>query len=299
MYHLCAPAGQRKAERDAGTEIWLAESDDLRDWHSLGPVIRPGPNGMRDDLSCWTGSTVCTGERWLTFYTGRNRREGATQHVFVAHSRDGRAWKMSHEPLLPAPRLHPTYLAEHRRVFPAWRDPFYFRHGARHLLLITALGRSAGAPGCLALAEANHAEGPYALREPILPTGYYDQIEVAQLLRRGGRWVILFSTAAHDYAPEWAAKVGAQTGLHAWSAEHLEGPYLPLGGTGHVAGFGTDSGLYGVRIVADRKEPHHDWALGWYWSPECFDANGSIDSPLAGVCALTVAEPRPITLNLD
>jgi beta-fructofuranosidase len=287
LFHLCAPEGLTKPQRDRQAEIWLARSHDLHAWESLGPAITAGPAG---DLACWTGSTHHFGGCWYTYYTGRAARDGNAQHILLSVSDDPTRWRPARARLLSAPREHPTYLAQHPRVFPAWRDPFVVELDGTYLMLFAAQARHDGSPGCIGAARASRPEGPFTLVDPLIGPGLYDQLEVPQLLEQDGRWYLFFSCAARDYDPRWAAEVGAQTGLHCWVADAPLGPYTPLAGSGHVTGLGTDSGLYTTRLMP--------WgegfvAIGWYWSPECFDANDSPHSPLTGVRALTLSAPRP------
>lgn len=304
LYHLSAPADPDPNSRHDRAQIRTAFSRDLRTWQDTGFALQSGPPGSWDDGPIWTGCTLCEKGTTYLFYTGRNQRDGQTQRIGLATSKDGRSWERPDHPLLEADgRWYETN--EESPVYRAWRDPYVVRDpdSGKYCMFFTAKTKD-GDPtyrGCIGLATADQLEGPYQVQPPVLAPGHYAQMECPQVIERDGKWYLFFSSDVKDYSPDWAARIGgAQTGLHAYVGDSLRGPFRPVNQNAVVSG--TDSNLYAVRLVNDPQRPGQHLALGWFTS----DRNCAMPATgpaVGGACgatlqvhekAFTLSEPRPV-----
>lgn len=251
LFHLQAPRQLGPDERHHQSSIGHAISADLCHWQSQGTLLTPGPEPW-DNLALWTGSVVTHQQRHYLFYTGRSRETYHIQKIGLAISDDLKTWqKHPQNPLLEADLrfyqmedcLNPL------GVFPAWRDPYVFRlsETAPWQMLLTArqAGSSQSHNGCIARAESwdlLHWE----VQPPLLAPGWYDEMEVPQLIVSGGLYYLFFSTWSRAYLPEHQAHTGAFSGLHAFWAPSYEGPYAPVNGNGVVL---AGEELYAIRLI--------------------------------------------------
>jgi beta-fructofuranosidase len=214
-----------------------ATSRDLRDWTYHGVCFRPSEGPAWDDLTTWTGSVVRSDDGlWHLFYTGTSRDEGGlVQRIGHAVSADLHDWRRTGDgPCLdlagPAARPYET---SHRPGIwhdRACRDPWVMRDpdGDGWLMLFTARVdgvAEANAAGAIGLATSTDLRD-WALAPPVF-AGAFGQLEVPQLLRRGGRWYCLFCVeAGHTSAAAAAAQPGgALSGTHYLIGDDPRGPW--------------------------------------------------------------------------
>lgn len=312
LFHLDAPVDADPETRHERAQIRTAVSDDLKNWVDTGYAIESGPAGAWDDGPIWTGSSYREGDRYYTFYTGRNHRDGQTQRIGLATSVDGKTWTRAEKPLLEADsRWYET--DESSPVFRAFRDPYVVKDpsSGKYLMYFTAKTKD-GHPryrGCVGVATADRLEGPYEQQPPVLAPGNFAEMECPQVLEKDGKWYLFFTTKGENYSPEWEARVGSQqTGLHGFVGDSPTGPFKPLNGDAVVAG--TDSNMFAVRFVPDQARSGEYQAVGWFMAdrPVKVDqakllaarvggaAVGGVAGPMVDVLekAYTLSEPYPV-----
>jgi beta-fructofuranosidase len=266
LYHLDAPEDPDPDTRHDRAQIRTAVSDDLIHWNDEGLVVEKGPAGSWDDKAIWTGNAYKKGEQYFLFYTGRNERDGQTQRIGLATSTDGKRWQRSGQPLLEADaRWYET--DEPSPIYKAWRDPAVVQdpESGKYHMFFTAKTKD-GDPrykGCIGMAVSDNFEGPYQCVPPILAPGQFAQMECPQVIQREGKTFLFFSSMEKDYNPSWAEHVGgAQSGLHCYVGDSLNGPFRPVNGDGLVTR--SADNLYSVKILEDSKRPGEYQAIGWY-----------------------------------
>lgn len=266
LFHLDAEDNAEPASRHDRAQIRGAVSKDLVHWRDVGPLLGSAPAGAWDDGAIWTGNTYREGDELVLFYTARNQREGQTQRIGLATSKDGVHFTRGEAPLLSAdPRWYETQ--EDSPVYRAFRDPFVFLDpvSGDYLMYVTAKTKD-GDPtfrGCIGLARARTLRGPYEPLPPVLAPGLFAQMEVPQVIQRDGKTFLFFSAAKADLSPELAARARQpEAGLFGYVADDPRGPFRPLGETGLIAGSELD--LYSVKLLDDPERPGEFLAFGWY-----------------------------------
>lgn len=283
MYHLDAPKSKNPDDRHLNARIRAAYSTDLDDWHDLGEVFGPGPEGSWDDKVIWSGNVYRkeNGE-YVFFYTGLNQRDGDMQRIGVARSKDGVHWERPEKPLLePDGRWYET--TEKSPVVKAWRDPVIVRDkkSGKYVMLFTAKTKDGDKryKGCIGMAVSDKLDGEYKVMPPILAPGRYAQMEVPQVIQKNGKVYLFFSSMEKDYNPKWAKKIGGpQTGLHCYVADSFEEPFKPVNGDGVITG--TKDNLYTVKLLKNPENPSEYVALGWYMRDEKGKKAFSLSQPL-------------------
>jgi len=287
LYHLDAPMTADPEARHDLARIRGAVSKDMQTWEDVGEILGPGPSGAWDDKAIWTGDTFRHDGKYLLFYTGRNQRDGQTQRIGLATSTDGIHFERGKEPLLePDARWYET--DEPSPIYKAWRDPtvVYDDSTGKYLMYFTAKTKDGDEKykGCIGLAVADNMQGPYEAQPPVLAPGIYAQMEVPQIIQRGGKVYLLFNSAEKDYSPELAKKTGGpQSGLVAFVGDSLRGPFEPMDGHGVV--LGSEANLYTVKLQDDPERPGEYVAYGWYME----------DQP--GQKAMTLSQPMPVNFE--
>lgn len=233
LFFLRAPRSLGDPDRRHDhARVGRAVSDDLAAWT---PVADPLPLARAgfDDLAQWTGSTVGDGHRWWLFTTGRALADGGrVQRIGSATSADLEEWRR--EPaVLEADPAH--YDVGDGEVH--WRDPWVVRDdaGTWHLY---ATARTGG-PGSGVVGHATSADlRDWKVGPPLSsPTGRFDWLEVIQVTRVEGRWVLVFSclSAQMPHAPAgsggvWAVPVaGPGAPVDVTQAERITGEDLYVG----------------------------------------------------------------------
>jgi beta-fructofuranosidase len=222
--------------RHYNATVGHAVSDDLVAWEHLGTCFAPSAGPAFDDMAIWTGSVVRHGGSWHFFYTGISKAEdGLVQRIGHAASDDLHHWqRLSDAPCLdisgPAADAYEADLADAHWPHRALRDPWVMRDpdGEGWLMFLTARARGIDEPnaaGAVALATSPDLRD-WTLHPPVF-TGAFGQLEVPQVFEAGGRWYMLFCTAAHDHARETAeaAPGGPVTGTHYLIADNPRGPW--------------------------------------------------------------------------
>jgi beta-fructofuranosidase len=144
----------------------------------------------------------------------------------------------------------------------AWRDPhLHYDEATGFFYAFVTAQANSGPPryrGCIGAARSKDLL-QWEVLPPVCSPNLYAQMETPQLLLRRGRYFLTFCTWFWDYSPDWGRKIGGpQTGLHAFVSDELTDRYRPIG---DAVVLGTDSNLYGTRIVVGPKG--EDLALSW------------------------------------
>lgn len=120
-----------------------------------------------------------------------------------------------------------------------FRDPAFFRDpadGASYLLFTGSLAQAhSDWNGCIGIARAaDDRLGAWRLLPPLVSAdGLNNEQERPHIVIHGGAYYLFWSTQARVFAPDAPA---APTGLYAMVADRIGGPWLPVNGTGLVAG---------------------------------------------------------------
>ncbi|WP_026924319.1 glycosyl hydrolase family 32 [Glycomyces arizonensis] len=190
-----------EGRRHQRASIGHAVSDDLRAWTLLPDALVCDDAPAWDDQATWTGSVVRDGEgRWRLFYTGVSRaEEGRVQRIGSAVSDDLVTWRRLPGPLVEADERHYEKFGPDSGWFDeACRDPWVFPdpggEGWRMLFTARVAGpepaRERGVVGHARSSDLEHWEVlPPLSRPDVLGFG---QIEVCQLHRVDGQWLLLF-----------------------------------------------------------------------------------------------------------
>jgi beta-fructofuranosidase len=210
LFFLRAAATPEQPElRHTGAQIGHAVSDDLVAWEDLGVALGPSHDGW-DDLALWTGSVVRDdgSGRWLMYYTsittaGHGMRD---QRIGLAESADLVRWRrVGNRPLLaPDPRRYRT-IDEDPRYSETWRDPFVFRDpdGDGWHMLICARVPSAPRHDDGVLGHARSADlVRWDLGPPLTEPAGFGELEVAQIRRVEGRWLLVFTCHPEEQVDE-------------------------------------------------------------------------------------------------
>jgi len=248
LFHLQAPRSLGDPDlRHRNASVGHAVSDDLSTWTSLGDALRPAPGPAFDDLAIWTWSVLRDDDGlWRMFYTGLSHADdGRVQRIGVATSEDLSTWRRTTRTPLEADDS--WYERRPATSWPeeAWRDPWVVRgdDGRWHMYVTARAGTGTGL-GVVGHATSYDLED-WEVQPPLsAPTGRFDWLEVLQLVRVEGRWVLLFSCLS-DQMP------GAEPGAGGvWS--------VPVDGPGHPVDIGpavrlTSEDLYVGKVVLDRS----------------------------------------------
>jgi glycosyl hydrolase family 32 len=215
LFFLRAQATPEQPERrHTGAQIGHAVSHDLIDWDDLGTALAPARGGW-DDLALWTGSVVRGDDgRWRMYYTaittaGYGLRD---QRIGLAESDDLATWRrVGDRPVLdPDPRWYRTIEEDPRRS-ETWRDPYVFRdpEGDGWHMLVCARVRAAprNEDGVLGHARSRDLV-TWELGPPVTEPAGFGQLEVAQVRRVEGRWLLVFTCHPEEQAAERRARFG-------------------------------------------------------------------------------------------
>ncbi len=245
LFYLHAPSSLGDPElRHRNARIGHAVSADLKTWtHWPDPLPLPEA-GAFDELASWTGCTVRGEGAWWLFSTGLARTDdGRVQRIGSARSEDLRTWTRTGLVLGADPAHYQVSCEEW--VEEAWRDPWVVRgDDDRWHMYVTARDKEGG-PGCGVVGYAVSDDlVTWQVQPPLSSlTGRFEWLEVIQVVRVEGRWVLLFSCLAGEMpgAPAGAGGV--------WSVP-VDGP----GSTVDVAAAVrlTDESLYVGKVVHDR-----------------------------------------------
>jgi beta-fructofuranosidase len=214
-----------------------AVSRDLKTWTHLGTSLTPAPAPAWDDWTTWTGSTVKGPDgTWHLFYTGTSHDAGGLhQRIGHATAADGHGFRRVGDGLVldrsgPNADLYEEYTPGHWHDR-AMRDPWVIRDpdGPGWLMYFTARvpGRTEpNAGGAIGLATSPDLD-TWTLQPPVYTGGDFGQLEVPQVFERGGRWYMLFCTAAEHWAEAYRARTphAPVSGTHYLVADDPRGPW--------------------------------------------------------------------------
>jgi len=233
--------------------IGHAVSTDLVEWTEVADALVPSDGPAFDDLATWTGSVVRADDgTWRMFYTGVDREHGAlVQRIGAAASDDLMHWTTTGPALVVPDARWYEQLADGAWDDEAWRDPWVFRDpsGRGWRMLVTARARvgDASSRGVVGTAWSPDLD-EWIVEEPRSPTeAGFGQLEVLQLERVDGRWVLLFSCLGTELSAERRA-AGERGGIWAVNVDDPAGPF-DVASAYRVA----DETLYVGRLVRDRR----------------------------------------------
>ncbi|THV43078.1 glycoside hydrolase family 68 protein [Glycomyces buryatensis] len=202
---------QEEGRRHLRASIGHAVSEDMQDWTLLPDALVFDDGPSWDDLATWTGSVVRDDAgRWRMFYTGVSRAEdGKVQRIGSAVSDDLVVWQRNPGPLVEAdPRFYEQYNESSGWFDEACRDPWVFRDPAGDGWHMLFTARVAGAEPARQRGVVGHARsrdlGEWEVLEPLsVPDALgFGQIEVTQLHRVDGQWLLLFCCGPGEAADE-------------------------------------------------------------------------------------------------
>jgi len=237
--------------RHRNASVGYATSDDLRSWTVHGTVLEPSGGDAPDATATWTGSIVRADADWRMFYTGsRFLREGEitnVETVLAAASADLSEWAKDPDVVVAADARWYETLDAGTWHEEAWRDPWVFADpdGDGWHMLVTARsregrGRDRGVIGHAWSADLHRWE----VRPPLsTPGAGFAHLEVPQVVRVEGRWVLVFSC---DSAHLAGGREGRTGGIWAVALDDPRGPY-PV----ERATLVTGESLYSGRIAED------------------------------------------------
>ena len=285
VFYLQAPRSLGDPEaRHLNATIGHAVSTDLRHWDLLEDALHPGELGAYDDQATWTGSIVRHDDVWWMFYTGVTRPSGArVQRVLSATSPDLVSWSRTstvveadetwYENLSNAPEAN-------------WRDPWVFRdeESRSFHMLVTARANHGPADGRGVIGHAASDDLlTWRVGPPLSAPGEFAALEVPQLIGLDGRWLVLFSAAAHWHSAARLSRpdVRPETGTHYLQADSALGPYT-LGSDQFLVGYPHEARFYAGRLLRFAGELHF-----FAWEPLTDDGD------FAGV----LSDPMPVTVH--
>ncbi|MEP9402022.1 glycoside hydrolase family 68 protein [Sphingomonas sp. VNH70] len=243
-FFLATPAFPDPDDRHDAARIRLT-SHGADGWRDHGDAF---PDGFAPGSREWSGSAVLgDDDTTLTMYfTASGRRGGPRtfeQRLFetVGRFADGRVTDWS-PPVESVAADGATYLradqveAVDGRI-KGFRDPGYFRDpatGDEHLLFVGSAGWVDDVhDGVIGIASRSAPDAPWTLgTPPIESIGVNSELERPHIILHDGRYYCFWSTQAKRFAPG----IGAPTGLYGAVADTMAGPWVPLNGSGLVAG---------------------------------------------------------------
>jgi beta-fructofuranosidase len=258
LFFLTAPRSLPDPDdRHLNARIGHAASSDLRSWARRPDALVPGEPGAFDHTATWTGSVVRADDgTWFLFYTGADVRGSAPgpiplnrQTVGVATSPDLMTWtKHPGNPVAVADGRWYEVLGAAEWQDEPFRDPWVLRDpaGDGWHMLITARGNSGAADdrGVIGHARSTDLLTWETLPPLSAPGAGFGHLEVPQVERVDGRWVLIFSCLTKDAALH--RQDGAPAGVWVAAADGPLGPF-------HLADAWplTDDTLYSGRLARD------------------------------------------------
>ena len=243
-FFLSAPCFADPGQRHDAARIRLA-SRGADGWRDHGNVL---PRELSPGTREWAGSAVLHGDGTSVslFFTaaGRTGQEHSfEQRLFSAVGTmgdDGPGQWQAPTELVRADGHRYVVAAEAEGrpgMIKAFRDPAWFRDpatGLRHILFTASAGWSAAEyNGVVGLATLDPT-GAWQLGDPLIEAvGVNNELERPHIVVRGHRYYLFWSTQRRTFDP---AGPSGPNGLYAMVADHLEGPYRPVNGSGLVAG---------------------------------------------------------------
>ncbi len=178
--------------------IGHAASKDGLHWEYRSPALSTGKIGSFDDDMLWSMHVVKNPQEafFRMYYTGCSTREdGQVQRIGLAVSPDLEHWER--HPDGPVLEAAAPYNADIGEVgFVSFRDPFVFLDAEGGWQMLLTARQEGGARrfhrGCVGRATSRDGVC-WELREPLFAPGEYEDLEVPELARDGGRWALFFN----------------------------------------------------------------------------------------------------------
>lgn len=243
---LYAPVMDDPGARHFAARIRLIHQKDDQ-WVDCGFAM---PKGFASGNREWSGSAIIDDARRVTlFYTaaGGDEPRGYQQRLFQAQARltvqDGRPalvdWADNHESVVSDGE---HYLIVDQQegaagTVKAFRDPAYFhdlKTGLHYLVFAASLAQSSHAfNGCVGIAVAQDDRlSRWQILPPLVTADRLNnELERPHIIYREGAYYLFWSTQSSVFAPD--GPVGP-TGLYGMAAPSMDGPWVPLNGTGLV-----------------------------------------------------------------
>ena len=260
--------------RHLHARVGHAVSSDLSVWERLPDPLPEA--GSFDDLAQWTGCCVRGETDWWLFTTGLSTADdGRVQRIGAARSADLTTWYRTDLVMAADPayyeRTNPRWREE------AWRDPWVVRDEAGVWHMYVTARAAAGVPGCGVVGHAISDDlCTWRIQAPLsVPTGRFEWLEVIQVVRVEGRWVLIFSCLG----TEMSGRLEGAGGV--WSVP-VDGPGAPVDVAAAVRL--TDESLYVGKVV------HHDGAAHFL----AFRNTGPDGAFVGGI-----TDPLPISWRAD
>ena len=286
---LTAPDNGDPEARHFAAKIHLLERLG-ESWRDLGTLL-PDFGGPYERE--WSGSAIWDGQRFTLWFTGAGLRErpgGYQQALFeTTASIDEQGlptgWARPQQ-ILAA--LSDDYIPADAHegeagLIKAYRDPAYFRDpkDGAEFLVITASRPAPGSDYTGAIGFARKTGGQWQLLAPLIHAGgVNNEMERAHIVFHDGRYFAFWVTQSSTFAP---GLENAPTGLYGMVADQLEGPYLPLNGSGLV-----------VANPVDRPFQAYSWSVTRELLVSSFVASMNAD------CSDFAGAPAPLVkLTLD
>ncbi len=293
IFYLHAPTSLGDEERrHRAARIGHAISDDLVSWTPVADlVLTPGETGAFDETATWTGSVVRGDDGlWRMFYTGSRFLDAEPsvaniESVGVAVSEDLVTWTKAASAVSVADaRWYETWGTSEWKE-EAWRDPWVFKDaesGGWHMLVTARANHGAlDDRGVIGHAFSTDLE-TWEARPPLsAPGAGFAHLEVPQVARVDGQWVLLFSSTADSMT---AALAADYPGAGTWAAPIVD-PTLPYD-LSSARPITTDA-LYSGRLVQRR---------GGTWAFLAFEnvrTDGVFTSSISDPFEVTVVDGRP------
>ncbi len=253
---LSAPALPDPEARHGVARIRLMTERDGQ-WRDCGNAL---PDGLNPGSREWAGSALYwpdngpnSGEVVL-FYTVAGYRDESSasfaQRLFQTHGTleidpdSGAAriigWSYPRESLAADDRRYMRVSQENSTpgFIKGFRDPAHFHDpadGSTYLLFTASLAQSSSAwNGCVGIARAADATlERWDALDPLVSTdGLNNEAERPHIILRAGYYYLFWSTQRKVFAPDGPS---GPNGLYAMVARSMDGPWVPVNGTGLVA----------------------------------------------------------------
>jgi beta-fructofuranosidase len=253
-----------------------AKSKDLINWTLLPDALVAADVPAWDEVATWTGSVIKNPKDGLyyMFYTGVTRPNGGiVQQIGLATSTDLITWHRDpNNPMTSAdPAIYESQ--ENGDQHTNWRDPWVFFDDRDNLwhMLNTADIKNGGKKTRATVAHSISSDlREWKVLPPLHGESGFGQVEVIQVEKIEGRYVLVFCVNAHDLNE---VKPGFKTGTYSVPADSPTGPFH-FDQTDIIDA----EGIYAGRIIKDRSG--HWVLLGFEAGQSTGDFTGRICDPI-------------------
>ena len=253
-----------------------AKSKDLINWTLLPDALVAADVPAWDEVATWTGSVIKNPKDGLyyMFYAGVTRPNGGiVQQIGLATSADLITWHRDpNNPVTSADAaIYETQ--ENGDQHTNWRDPWVFFDDRDNLwhMLNTADIKNGGKKTRATVAHSISSDlREWKVLPPLHGESGFGQVEVIQVEKIEGRYVLVFCVNAHDLNE---VKPGFKTGTYSVPADSPTGPFH-FDQTDIIDA----EGIYAGRIIKDRSG--HWVLLGFEAGQSTGDFTGRICDPI-------------------